>query len=133
MGYQRLVEHALGVQLDKGETTSDWLQRPLTGSQERYAALDVAYLPALCQQQVAELEQRGMYSWMQEEAQQLLDQTPDTDPDGVRYYQRFSQAWKLAPEKKWLHCVTLVLGVRGSPGSVMYPAIGCCVIKHCWK
>ncbi|GGK74910.1 ribonuclease D [Amphritea balenae] len=99
MGYQRLVEHALGVQLDKGETTSDWLQRPLTESQERYAALDVAYLPALCQQQVAELEQRGMYSWMQEEAQQLLDQTPDTDPDGVRYYQRFSQAWKLPPEK----------------------------------
>lgn len=99
MGYQRLVEHALDVQLDKGETTSDWLQRPLTRSQEHYAALDVAYLPALCQQQIAELEERGMYSWMQEEAEQLLAQTPDNDPDGVKYYRRFSQAWKLPPEK----------------------------------
>lgn len=99
MGYQRLVEHALGVSLEKGETTSDWLQRPLTTSQERYAALDVAYLPALCQQQVEALEQRGMYGWMQEETEQLLRQTPDDDPDGVKYYQRFSQAWKLPVEK----------------------------------
>jgi len=99
MGYQRLVEHALGVSLDKGETTSDWLQRPLTASQERYAALDVAYLPGLCQQQMEALEQRGMYGWMQEEAGQLLRQTPDDDPDGVKYYQRFSQAWKLPVEK----------------------------------
>lgn len=99
MGYQRIVEHALGVQLDKGETTSDWLQRPLTASQEHYATLDVAYLPALCQQQVSELKQRGMYAWLQEEVQQLLDQTPDDDPDGVKYYQRFSQAWKLPPER----------------------------------
>ena len=99
MGYQRLVEHALGVQLDKGETTSDWLQRPLTASQEHYAALDVAYLPGLYLQQKAELEERGMLGWLQEEAQQLLDKTPDSDPDGVSYYQRFSQAWKLPPEK----------------------------------
>ena len=47
MGLQRLVAHALDVELGKGETTSDWLQRPLTPEQEHYAALDVAYLPVL--------------------------------------------------------------------------------------
>lgn len=99
MGYQRLVEHALDVHLEKGETTSDWLQRPLTSSQEHYAALDVAYLPALCQQQLAELEERGMADWASEETALLLQQVPDRDPDGVTYYQRFSQAWKLSPER----------------------------------
>ncbi len=99
MGYQRMVEHALDVQLDKGETTSDWLQRPLTAAQEHYATLDVAYLPALCQRQMAELQQRGMYDWLQEETALLLAQTHDADPDGVTYYQRFSQAWKLPVEK----------------------------------
>lgn len=99
MGYQRLVEYALDVQLEKGETTSDWLQRPLTTSQEHYAALDVAYLPVLCQQQMAELTERGMNRWAEEETALLLDHVLDDDPDGVRYYQRFSQAWKLPPEK----------------------------------
>ena len=99
MGYQRLVEHALEVKLDKGETTSDWLQRPLTSSQEHYAALDVAYLPVLCQQQMAELEARGMSEWAREETALLLELTPDSDPDGVTYYQRFSQAWKLPADK----------------------------------
>ncbi|MBN0989422.1 ribonuclease D [Amphritea pacifica] len=99
MGYQRLVEYALDVKLDKGETTSDWLQRPLSASQQLYAALDVAYLPVLCQRQIAELESRGMRQWVEEETALLLQQTPDSDPDGVTYYQRFSQAWKLPPEK----------------------------------
>ncbi|MEH6579393.1 MAG: ribonuclease D [Amphritea sp.] len=99
MGYQRIVEHALGVKLDKGETTSDWLQRPLTAAQEHYATLDVAYLPSLCQMQMDELKRRGMYCWLQEETEVLLAQTPDNDPDGVKYYQRFSQAWKLPVEK----------------------------------
>eukprot|EP01155_Anaeramoeba_flamelloides_P048825 Anaeramoba_flamelloidesc41233_g2_i3.p3 GENE.c41233_g2_i3~~c41233_g2_i3.p3 ORF type:complete len:204 (-),score=48.86 c41233_g2_i3:35-646(-) len=47
MGLQRMVSEVLEVELGKGETTSDWLQRPLTPEQEHYAALDVAYLPAL--------------------------------------------------------------------------------------
>lgn len=99
MGYQRLVKYALDIDLEKGETTSDWLQRPLTVSQEHYAALDVAYLPALCQQQMAELEERGMSDWAREETALLLKQIPDNDPDGVTYYQRFSQAWKHSSER----------------------------------
>lgn len=44
MGYQRLVESVLGVALDKGETRSDWLRRPLSDKQLHYAAADVFYL-----------------------------------------------------------------------------------------
>ena len=44
MGYQKLIESITGVVLEKGETRSDWLKRPLTDSQCRYAADDVLYL-----------------------------------------------------------------------------------------
>ncbi|WP_369602120.1 HRDC domain-containing protein [Hahella sp. SMD15-11] len=42
--FQKLVQDELGVELDKGETRSDWLQRPLSDSQVRYAVADVEYL-----------------------------------------------------------------------------------------
>lgn len=44
LGYQKLVELITGNTLEKGETRSDWLKRPLTDSQCRYAADDVHYL-----------------------------------------------------------------------------------------
>ncbi|WP_261844219.1 ribonuclease D [Aliamphritea ceti] len=99
MGYQRIVEHALGIAVGKGETRSDWLQRPLTAAQEHYATLDVAYLPALYLKQKEELDTREMTAWLEDELQQLLANIPDQDPDGVHYYKRFSQAWKLPAEK----------------------------------
>jgi ribonuclease D len=99
VGLQRMLENALGVQVGKGETTSDWLQRPLTQRQEQYAALDVAYLPAICRMQMAELERRGMTSWLQEEMLALLANAPDADVTGTRYYLRFSQMAALPPYK----------------------------------
>ena len=44
LGYRNIVERLLGVELDKGETRSDWLRRPLTDSQCHYAAMDVLHL-----------------------------------------------------------------------------------------
>lgn len=44
MGYQGMIESLLGVSVDKGETRSNWLARPLTDAQCSYAAQDVTYL-----------------------------------------------------------------------------------------
>jgi ribonuclease D len=99
MGLQRLVESALGVQLGKGETTSDWLKRPLSADQELYAALDVAYLPALCQKLAAELTEKGVLGWFEEESQVALAHVEDQDPTGFEYYLRFSQMWGLPDHK----------------------------------
>lgn len=43
-GFAAMVEHYSGVQLDKSESRTDWLARPLTARQCEYAAADVAYL-----------------------------------------------------------------------------------------
>lgn len=44
LGYLRLVELISGVSLDKEQTKTDWLQRPLTQEQLIYAAQDVQFL-----------------------------------------------------------------------------------------
>ncbi|MCB1744245.1 MAG: ribonuclease D, partial [Gammaproteobacteria bacterium] len=38
--YQKLVKQTIGEDIDKGESRSDWLKRPLSPAQLEYAALD---------------------------------------------------------------------------------------------
>ena len=47
MSYHKTVEWLLGVTIDKGETRSNWLKRPLRAAQLHYAALDVCLLPLM--------------------------------------------------------------------------------------
>lgn len=58
IGYAGLVEQMLDVVVDKSQSRTDWLQRPLSQAQLTYAAADVAYLaeiyPRLRSQAIAE-------------------------------------------------------------------------------
>lgn len=90
MGLQRLVKHALEIDLGKAQTTSDWLQRPLTAEQIHYAALDVAYLPAIALCLIAELKQLQRLDWVVDECAYIAQQE-DPDPEGYQYYRRFTQ------------------------------------------
>ena len=72
MGYQKLVEQVSGVTVDKGETRSDWMRRPLSDAQLRYAADDVAYLFAVHDATAAKLAELGRSRWQQEDAERLL-------------------------------------------------------------
>lgn len=67
LGYRGLVEVMLGIFLDKGETRSDWLRRPLSESQLRYAALDAEYLLPMREKLDAELNALGRRTWLEEE------------------------------------------------------------------
>ncbi len=99
IGYQRLLEQQLGVEVDKEETRSDWLQRPLTESQKLYAAKDVIYLKTIYQQLEAELRTQDKYSWVLEECRQLTDAAMAPEDIENSYQQRFKQAWKLRPRQ----------------------------------
>ena len=55
IGYQGLVEKRLGITLEKKETRSNWVRRPLSDAQLKYAALDVEYLIYLYKEQKEEL------------------------------------------------------------------------------
>jgi ribonuclease D len=71
ISYRALVAELAGVELDKGETRSDWMQRPLTASQSAYATLDVVYLHTIHQQLAERLEQRQRTAWHMEDCERL--------------------------------------------------------------
>ncbi|MDO1527456.1 HRDC domain-containing protein [Fulvimonas sp. R45] len=71
VSYRALVAELAGAELDKGETRSDWMQRPLTESQRSYATLDVVYLDTLHAQLAERLRQRGYADWHAEDCARL--------------------------------------------------------------
>jgi len=79
MGYQRLVSDLLGIAVDKGETRSDWLRRPLSPQQLAYAADDVRHLFALHDRLDAKLEALDRGEWLREDCARLVD-GPGEDP-----------------------------------------------------
>ncbi len=99
IGYQRLLDGLLGVELGKEETRSDWLQRPLTESQKRYAALDVIYLQPVYALLAPQLQQQQKYPWVMEECQRQAEAALQPEDFQQSFRLRFKQAWKLRPQQ----------------------------------
>ena len=94
LSYQKLVAHYLDIEVDKGETRSDWLQRPLTQSQCHYAALDVEYLQRIYPVLRDQLAAQGRLHWWQEDCDRMIAQAKSpASPD--QYYLRNKSLWKL--------------------------------------
>ncbi len=82
ISYQNLVEHYLDLKVPKEETRSDWLQRPLTEGQLKYAALDVIYLLQVYEMQQEQLLRSDRWQWVEQECASLsLDLATMIDPD----------------------------------------------------
>jgi len=73
MGYQRLVADLLDIAVDKGETRSDWVRRPLSPQQLDYAADDVRHLFAVHDRLDAQLGTLGRGDWLREDCARLVD------------------------------------------------------------
>ena len=71
IGYQGLVEAKLGITVDKGETRSNWIRRPLSDSQLNYAASDVEFLINLYSEQKESLINSKKLHWHDEELRNL--------------------------------------------------------------
>ncbi|MHB0776418.1 ribonuclease D [Halomonas sp. WWR20] len=99
MGYQRLVETWTGDQLPKDETRSDWLIRPLSEAQMRYAALDVAYLPRIWGAQREALEAQQRLGWLETECAALIEGARRDDSADSEWYRRHRQLWRLTPRQ----------------------------------
>ena len=96
LGYQAMTEALLQIHVAKGETRSNWLQRPLTDSQIHYAALDVAYLPQMYSMLCDSLADNNRLPWLQEECDKLISNYGA--PDAIRmHYRKVKSAWKLSP------------------------------------
>jgi ribonuclease D len=72
LGHGALVGQLLRVQIAKGETLTEWRNRPLTKAQIHYAFDDVRYLLPLWKKLTARLEQLGRSDWAHEEFARLM-------------------------------------------------------------
>lgn len=92
MGYGALVQAVCEVELEKGETRSNWLQRPLTESQCHYAAQDVIYLHEIWVTLAQRCREQGKYEWVLADG---ADAVANLASNGNDYYRRIKSAWKL--------------------------------------
>ena len=97
MGYSRLVQAVLDIELPKGETRSYWLQRPLSETQVSYAAEDVLHLAEVygrLQQQLS----AEKYAWVLEDGAELVANLGrEIAPELA--YREAKLAWKLSPQQ----------------------------------
>lgn len=93
MGYSRLVKELLGIELPKDETRSDWLQRPLSAMQVRYAADDVLHLGEVYRHLNGRLAPERL-AWLLEDGAELVAaQSEVSDPQQA--WREVKLAWRL--------------------------------------
>lgn len=72
LGFARMVAHFCDIELDKGETTSNWLARPLSDSQCQYAVADVVWLIPCYRQLHSLLTQQARLAWVIEDGANMI-------------------------------------------------------------
>ncbi|MGG2397384.1 ribonuclease D [Pseudomonas sp. SH1-B] len=98
MGYSRLVLALLDIELPKGETRSDWLQRPLSELQVRYAAEDVLHLVEVYRALKARLAPQKI-EWILEDGAELVGNlSREVAPEEA--WRDAKLAWKLSRQQQ---------------------------------
>ena len=97
MGYHKTVEWLLEITIDKGETRSNWLKRPLRPAQLHYAALDVCLLPIMQRELHSRLEDLGRLHWLEEDCARLIRKAR-TPIVAAQSWARISGNHRLEPE-----------------------------------
>lgn len=104
--YGKLIAKLLGERLPKGETRTDWRQRPLTARQIEYALLDVHFLPSLRDAIGAELTRLGRMQWLEYEMERWQDELIEAES-----------------REKWRR----VSGISGLPNKAMV------IVRELWR
>ena len=97
VGYARLVEQLSGMVLDKSESRTDWLARPLSSTQLQYAANDVHYLYPLYSKLCTELT-AAQHQLLLQEGEQLNNRKLQQLPLQYRYLE-IKNSWQLSPRE----------------------------------
>lgn len=93
-GFAAMVNDYLQVELDKSESRTDWLARPLTERQCEYAAADVFYLLPLADKLIAEVAEAGWLDAAQDDCLSLCRRRQEV-VDPALAYRDITNAWQL--------------------------------------
>ncbi len=86
MSYQNALKHMLDVEIDKDQTRSDWLARPLSPEQLSYAANDVLYLMNLSNKIQQELCDKNLLDFALEDCRHLTHEIGQETPLELLYH-----------------------------------------------
>ena len=92
-----LVLRLVGKSLSKGETRTNWRNRPLTPDQLHYALSDVTDLESMYEQLSSSVEQLGREAWVREEIEAF--QRGVIDAEARENWQRVSGSAGLTPRQ----------------------------------
>jgi ribonuclease D len=98
MSYQRLVKATMDLDIDKDETRSDWMARPLSQGQLTYAAADVLHLVTVANMLREKLHNMGRLGWIDEDMAKLVTEWQKDSSDKM-LYAKVKQAWMLRPQQ----------------------------------
>ncbi len=99
LGYARLVQSLVGIELPKSETRSDWMHRPLSEAQLDYAVTDVEHLESMRAQMLDKMRTLGTESWFYQDCQSLARKSfDDRIPDNLHWDIR--SAYKLSRQQQ---------------------------------
>lgn len=99
VGYARLVETLFGETLDKSATRSDWLARPLSPEQQRYALDDIRFLDPVYQWVKKQLQARNLEQALADESQRFADEGAGQN-DPQLHYLKLRGGWTLSREQQ---------------------------------
>lgn len=85
VSYQNALKQMLDVDIDKGETRSNWLARPLSPAQLSYAANDVLYLMNLSEKVKQDLDSKSLLHFALEDCQHLTQEIATETPLHLLY------------------------------------------------
>lgn len=98
VGFAKLVQHYLDIELDKGASRTDWLARPLSETQLQYAVADVWYLLPVYYKLAETLAQSRWFSAVEEECRVMGDKI--VQPlKAESAYKEIGNAWQLSPQE----------------------------------
>ena len=92
LGYRALVDQLAGIHIEKDETRSNWLARPLSPGQLNYAAADVVPLLPIYRELRQRLQQHQRLQWVLEDGAAAAAAATTSGPPP---YLRVKTAWKL--------------------------------------
>lgn len=98
LGYAAMIAHYTGIELDKSESRTDWMKRPLTEKQLEYAQADVEHLFNILPKLMAEIEQSGWLAAAQQESELMIERK-FTAIDESQMYKNIKMAWRLNPQQ----------------------------------
>lgn len=104
-GFATLVEKYENIALDKSESRTDWLARPLTEKQCQYASGDVFYLLPLAKKLIAQAQEAGYMDAIVDECEMIAERRQETVSPELAY-RDIGNAWQLRGQQ--LACLKML-------------------------